>query len=163
MGIHDPKLIIFTSVEEPRGVYYASETAAPLFQAVLNAAVTRYSLPATEQKSAPPVLAEKVRKTTGQETSSVENKNTEATVADVSTPVRTAPMAIHWEGKASDGSFLWKMPSLTGLTPREAFQALSGHKFQFEVLGTGLIRNQVPEEGKIVADGSRIRVQLAEP
>jgi cell division protein FtsI/penicillin-binding protein 2 len=42
----EPKLVILTALDSPRGVYYAAETAAPLFKQVLEVAANRFSIPA---------------------------------------------------------------------------------------------------------------------
>ena len=63
----------------------------------------------------------------------------------------------------SDGGLIWKMPSLKGLSAREAIRALGGHKFQLEVHGSGVVRAQSPDDGKSIADGGTVRLSLTEP
>ncbi|MGZ3697372.1 MAG: PASTA domain-containing protein, partial [Bdellovibrionota bacterium] len=70
---------------------------------------------------------------------------------------------LDWQGSTGSGALVWKMPSLKGLTPREAMVVLKGHPFQVEVRGSGLISTQVPEEGRAVADGEIVRLGLSEP
>ncbi|NBU21553.1 hypothetical protein EBS43_09150, partial [bacterium] len=41
----NPRMVIFTSLIEPKGIYYASETAAPLFREVLASVANRCNLP----------------------------------------------------------------------------------------------------------------------
>ena len=41
----EPKIVVFTSLAEPKGSYYASLTAAPLFKEVLSVVAHHYSLP----------------------------------------------------------------------------------------------------------------------
>jgi PASTA domain len=57
----------------------------------------------------------------------------------------------------------WSMPSLLGLSPREALRAFQGHGFQVEVIGSGVISSQVPEVGKTLVEGDKIRLILNEP
>ncbi len=66
-------------------------------------------------------------------------------------------------GSHPDGKLIWKMPALKGLTPREAMRLLGGHTFQVEVHGVGIIKSQSPEDGKSLAEGETIRLNLAEP
>jgi cell division protein FtsI (penicillin-binding protein 3) len=141
-----PKLVIFVSVEEPRGVYYASDIAAPLFKNIFAAAANRFSLPA--QGTTPSRVLAKTR--------------------SASPPVSdrvgwSLARAMEWQGTALDGSATWKMPSLVGLTPREAIRVLQGHKFRLQVHGVGVIQSQAPEQGKVIADGSLVRLTLSEP
>jgi hypothetical protein len=57
----------------------------------------------------------------------------------------------------------WNMPSLIGLSPREALRAFKGHGFHVEVTGSGVISSQVPEAGKTLVEGDKIRLILNEP
>jgi cell division protein FtsI (penicillin-binding protein 3) len=176
----EPKIAIFTSVDEPRGVYYASETAAPLFREVLNAVANRFSLPT--HGNVPPVVAaveEDAKRALG-DSDPGKSKSIEVQPAEV--PVEVSQFeeederplvishaqaehsrSVEVEGPDGSNRFLWKMPSLRGLTPREAIHALSGHHFQLEIRGTGLVQIQFPEEGRILADGDTVRLRLAEP
>jgi hypothetical protein len=52
---------------------------------------------------------------------------------------------------------------LAGLTPREAIQALKGHRFKLELHGAGVVQSQSPEPGKPLPDGGSIRLNLGEP
>ncbi len=145
----DPKIVIFTALDEPRGVYYASETAAPLFRQVLNAVAGRFSLPSQ-------TLAENM------EPAKQPQEVLNTTQAHPVTPQATLE-ALEWQGAAPSGELMWAMPALQGLTPREALQALQGHKFQIEILGKGLIKTQTPESGKRVSENETIRLTLESP
>lgn len=169
-----PNLVIFASIDEPKGVYYAGETAAPLFREVLNAAVTRFSIPATAPRGA--ALAKNAKDHKGRSTAgSLLAKAQAASSARVVSP---GPNELHDriqlslakvvdpvepQGKTTEGASLWKMPSLQGLTAREAIQTLQGHRFHVEMHGIGVVKTQAPEDGKIIADGSKIRLTLTEP
>ena len=150
----EPKIVVFTALDEPKGIYFASETAAPLFHDVLNAVATRFSIP--EQ----PVLAS---------TRQDKLKMTQAKAVGAPTsPVSDAPEilksdSLQWSGTTPAGSMIWKMPTLHGLTAREAMEVLQGHSFKLEVHGDGVVRAQSPEEGKPLAEGEVVRLSLGEP
>lgn len=169
----EPKIAIFTEIDEPHGVYYASETAAPLFREVLNAVANRFGIPTQGNV---PVLA------SAKDLSKGKSKGKERDLPEPETPPVVLPadtaveevdasdsvavtqaQALKWQGSSGNGRFLWKMPSLRGLTPREAIQALKGHHFQLEIHGQGLITTQSPEEGKVLVDGDTVKLTLAEP
>ncbi len=189
----EPRLVIYTAVDSPRGVYYASETAAPLFRGILAAAVNRYSIPATV---APPVLAKKDGKN-GELTDRLNTSLAKVTAPNVTTqgpvlervpattegPAATdqtanagkadavsgagasegdAEAALRWDGSTPDGSPLWKMPDLRGLTAREAIQVLKGHRFKLEVHGAGVVKSQLPQEGKTLAEGDLVKLNLGD-
>jgi cell division protein FtsI (penicillin-binding protein 3) len=152
----EPKLVIFVSLDEPaRGSYYAADTAAPLFSAVLNATANRFSLPGTDGGK-PRLMA-----ATAAKRGATDRIHLPSAKAIPVPAIMAAPLS--WQGTAADGGLVWKMPPLVGLTAREAIRALQGHRFQLEVHGAGLVRAQAPEEGKAIADGGVIRLNLAEP
>ena len=149
-----PKLVIFTSIDEPQGLYFASETAAPLFRAVLNAAATRFSLPGSG--SAPSRLASFNASYRKLEKPADETKDhIQWTAAAVDTQMK-------WEGNDSAGGLIWKMPGLQGLSAREAFRTLKGHHFSVEVHGIGLVKSQTPGEGSTITDGGTVHLSLEE-
>ncbi len=145
----EPKIVIFAGLNEPRGSYYASETAAPLFSAVLNAVATRFSLPA-------------MTASTPHAQFSPMNDQIQWSLAKTTEPNRNES-EIQWQGTTPEGGEIWKMPTLHNFTAREALRTLQGHKFQLEIHGSGLVRAQVPEPGKPIADGTTIRLILAGP
>lgn len=153
----EPKLVIFAALDDPRGVYYASETAAPLFKAVLSAATNRFSmpprgLPQTDgtklagAKPIPPVISDRLA---------------------VSLAKANAP-ELNWTGLTPKGEMIWKMPSLTGLSPREAIEALEQNgggqaRFNVEMDGQGVVRKQLPEAGKTLTSGNTVKLILGDP
>jgi hypothetical protein len=54
------------------------------------------------------------------------------------------------------------MPTLVGFSSREAVRALQGHRFQLEITGSGWVKAQNPESGRMIRDGSTVRLQLAD-
>lgn len=166
----DPKIVIFTAIDDPRGVYYASETAAPLFREVLNAVANRFGLP-TQGITVPAKVLARARPIGDAPTMDArvepapEPRPSAApvAVADHIAVTQAHPVPLRWQGTTATGGFLWKMPPLRGLTPREAIQVLSGHHFSLEVHGSGVVATQSPESGRLLADGDTVRLTLVEP
>lgn len=129
----EPKVVIFTSLSEPKGVYFASQTAAPLFKEVLASVANRCGLPI---RVSSPVLA-----------STDQVKLSQA-----------APLPVVDNSKDPN-----LMPSLKGLSPREVFPLFRGRNFRIEVEGVGVVSSQVPAAGKSLAEGDVIRLILSEP
>jgi cell division protein FtsI (penicillin-binding protein 3) len=164
----DPRLVIFTSIQEPKGIYYASETAAPLFRNVLRAAVNRFSIPGEPTLMTPPILAEK----------RVKEIKKQVTV-EQAPPNEDARDAIARAIEESDRKWSQKMgntdrdvalpaeenrmPQLAGLTSREALKLLNSHKYRFEIRGEGVVIQQDPAAGDLLQEGERIRIELGEP
>jgi cell division protein FtsI (penicillin-binding protein 3) len=147
----EPRLVVYTALDEPRGSYYATDTAAPLFRGVMTAAAGRFSLPA----ETPPVVATAKPVV-------LQDKLRTSLAKVVSPPVADDPK-LEWNGVSPKGELTWKMPELAGLTPREAMVLLKGRKFQIEIRGTGLVKTQYPEAGRSLAEGTAVKLQLAEP
>lgn len=143
----EPKIVVFASLSELKGVYYASQTAAPLFKEVFSSAANRCSLPI--RIDTPKVLAEQSFRDNLKLSQSAPNS-----IAEVQT-LQQAELG------QEDSHFV--MPILKGLTPRETFGILKGHRFQIEIHGKGIVSNQSPEPGKRIAEGDSIRLILTEP
>ncbi len=141
MPIHvEPKIVIFASVDEPRGAYYASETAAPLFREVLNAVANRFSMPTRGDF--------KIAQTPGSDRVSTSSAH---------------PVDIKQIPAFSPGAPLSPlMPSLKGLTAREVLRVLEGRKIHLELRGVGRVLTQNPLENSSLSDGETVRVQLTE-
>jgi len=161
----EPRVVIFTSIDEPHGIYYASDTAAPLFREVLNAVASRFGIPA--KVDARKLASDRITLTHA-------HPVPVATALPSAAPEPVAPVVgplpeaasgapLDWEGLTGEGSAIYRMPRLIGLDPREALQALRGHGFQIELHGSGVVSSQTPEDGRPVAEGERVRLTLIEP
>jgi cell division protein FtsI (penicillin-binding protein 3) len=143
----EPRLVIFAALDGPKGVYYASETAAPLFQKVLQAVVNRFSIPATEKiQSASHLMAEQAPAAAPASQASQDNK-------DLIPIAQAHPEAVD----------PWRMPSVMGLSAREALRVLAGRPFDVDLQGEGVVRAQVPSPGETVAGRTQIRLSLGSP
>ncbi len=144
----EPKIVVFTMLDEPKNIYYASETAAPLFREVMNAVVTRFGIPSTRPSENK--LAQAMKPKTDRV------KTTQAH------PVSVAPEKLEAITPGADGKVNWVMPNLQGLTLREALNALKGSHFDMQVHGNGLIKKQWPEIGHKLSEGDRIELRLSD-
>ena len=165
MGV-EPRIAVLTLIDEPRGVYYASETAAPLFRSVLSAVANRFSLPPknladvhTDEHQ--PLIARVPMAKPSK--AAVLQDQLQYSLAKVTEPVDRKP---EWEGLSPQGEMVWKMPLLTGLTSREAMEALQvsgAAKFQVEIQGSGIVRSQSPDPGATLSSNGTIKLLLGEP
>lgn len=164
----DPKLVIYTQLDGPQGVYYASATAAPLFQKVLAVVANRFGLPANPKML---LAAHPVAHPSGASSSLPVLDQLSMTQAAVSpelapavpTPeIKPAPGPAVWEG-ANEGKILgWKMPTLKGFSAREVLQSLEGKDVKLKMLGFGNVKEQYPSPGAFVRPGERISLRLGE-
>ncbi len=161
------KIVILTLLDEPKGVYYASETAAPLFSEVLNSVVTRFAIPHQVPIENP--IGEQPNRLADQ---SARGKRT-PTAADIrqtmdrlntssamAIPAPEAAKRIEIFSSSTEGKTYWKMPDLRQLTAREALNSLKGHDFKVEISGSGLVGSQSPAPDSKIAEGDSIRLRL---
>ncbi len=153
----DPKIVIFTSLDEPKGVYFAAETAAPLFHDVLSAVATRFGLP---EQTLPQPESKRTLASKGKSQDQLKLSQAKSIPAPV---LAQKPETLELEGANATGTMIWKMPALRGLTAREAMEVLQGHQFRLEVHGDGVVRSQSPEEGKPLSEGELVRLSLGDP
>ncbi|OFZ78727.1 MAG: hypothetical protein A2583_08260 [Bdellovibrionales bacterium RIFOXYD1_FULL_53_11] len=150
----EPRIVIYTNLEGPRGVYYASETAAPLFRSVLVAAINRFGLPGAVPLASAglPEINDKL-------------KTSLAKVIPHPEPGSATgkPSELAWVSTSDNGTVVWKMPKLRGLDFREAVRKLSGHDFRIETHGFGVVKAQSPDEGSVISDGGLVRLTMGEP
>ncbi|MFZ9594494.1 MAG: penicillin-binding transpeptidase domain-containing protein [Bdellovibrionia bacterium] len=171
----DSSLVIFTALNEPKGVYYASETAVPLFKEVLSALIHRYSLPAEHE----PELSVKPVKLASASLSALRSSGgmtqdelhwTQASVQQASLTKgdslslggslpRVVPVPQTEDVKLSQ----WVMPDLQGLSPKEVLEVLQGYPFALEMKGMGMVASQTPMAGQRLSKRSRVRLVFSEP
>ncbi|MEN9722550.1 MAG: hypothetical protein RJB38_536 [Pseudomonadota bacterium] len=168
----DPKLVIYTALDGPQGIYYASETAAPLFRQVLAAVVNRYSMPSDPLLLHQKTLASSEASLKGDEVAMSQAQAeppilraptpSGSSAGEVSLPPQeSAPVLVGQE--PGDFALPRKMPNVHGLTAREALRSLQGFPHEIEMEGRGVVRSQHPEPGKAVAERMTIRLSLAAP
>lgn len=138
---------ILTWLDHPQGIYYASETAAPLFSEVMRHVANRFSIPATESVSVPLVQ----NNTREPSTQTVELERSSAQVAEES--IRSI-QEVNTDHPV--------MPRLLGLTPQEAMLALRPFRPQVQIKGFGLIQKQEPEAGNLLSPKVKVTLTLGE-
>jgi cell division protein FtsI/penicillin-binding protein 2 len=133
-----PALAILVAIDEPRnGPYYGGTVAAPVFQKIASAALRHLAVPRTINPIAPVVIAN------------------DATLVARSVPVQPAvqPAALSIDGQPV-------MPSVIGLSAREAMRILSKAKLSLDMRGDGVVVSQSPEPGMPIAPGDVSVIQL---
>jgi cell division protein FtsI (penicillin-binding protein 3) len=155
------KIVVLASINEPHGVYYASETAAPLFREVLGSVVRHYSIPASFPDKSVPEMQKNgvILSNFKEETLRVSDRmklSQSAPGFGEGTRLPELPKTADEEGK-------WVMPSLVGLTQRESIQILHGHGFHLEMKGLGVVSTQRPLAGKKLGEKDTVRLFFSEP
>jgi membrane peptidoglycan carboxypeptidase len=152
VGVKQP-ITILTLLDNPRGVYYAGQTAAPLFSTVLKQVVSRFSIPTTEKIRIPLVESTPspapVRPVQDADTVQVAQSS-----AEIIEQSLESTKEVNLDHPV--------MPSVIGLTPQEAMRALRPFLPKVQVHGFGLIRKQSPESGSMIAKGLDVTLHLGE-
>ncbi|MEO6222337.1 MAG: penicillin-binding transpeptidase domain-containing protein [Vicinamibacterales bacterium] len=133
-----PALAILVVIDHPRnGPYYGGVVAAPVFQRIAAGALRHLAVPRSINPIAPVIIS------------------ADATLVARSGSALPAvqPTALSLEGQPV-------MPSVTGLSGREAMQILSKAGLIVHLIGQGLVVAQSPEPGTPVAAGDIGVLQL---
>ena len=146
-------------LDEPRPVYYAGETAAPLFREVLNAVVTRFAIPSTEPMA--PTLARKEKGSHGEMAGRTESVSTSQASALAGAPSLEKAERLELLGLGPDGKKTWKMPNLKGTTLVEALDSLAGAPLRMKAEGNGTVIEQSPAPGEKVREAELVHLKLA--
>jgi cell division protein FtsI/penicillin-binding protein 2 len=126
-----PALAILVVIDHPRrGPYYGGVVAAPVFQKIAAAALRHLAIPRTINPIAPVIIA------------------ADATL--LARPVNPEP-EVQAAALDIDGQLI--MPSVTGLSTREATRLLSKAGLFVQVSGQGVVVSQVPEPGAPIRAG----------
>lgn len=151
----DPKIVIYTLIDRPQGRYYASETAAPLFQEVFKAVANRFRFPSRLDKgeeSAPLAKSQPVQKSPP-----VLSRRNVLRLAQFKEEPKTV---FQWKSKTQDGQEVWKVPDLRGLSAREILKIVKNHEFELKLMGFGTVKNQLPLPGAVIKDGQTLKLTL---
>ncbi len=143
---------VLALLDHPRGIYYAGDTAAPLFSRVLKQVVSRFSIPATEKVFIPLVEGTpSPHRDLATEQESIQVAKSSAEIAEASIESTEALNIDHPV-----------MPSMIGLTPQEAIRALKPFSPVVQIKGFGLIKKQVPDSGATISKNVRVTLILEE-
>ncbi len=145
-------IVILALLDHPKGIYYAGETAAPLFSNVLKQTVSRFSIPTTEKLNDPMPLAKVEPKT--------ETKQDQSVIKIAQSSAEITEQSIESTKEVNIDHPV--MPSIIGLTPQEAIRALKPFAPQVQIHGFGLIRKQIPEKGALISQSVKVSLYLEE-
>ena len=138
-----PRIVLVVTVDEPRGQYFASEVAAPIFSRILARAMAILEVPpdgseVPAPREAPPIV-----------------------VADRAPVFADGVVAASFSRPESDRP-LTQMPDLTGMPARRAIAELSRRGVAAELSGSGFVVSQTPASGASVLPGMTCRLHLSE-
>lgn len=145
----DPKLVILTKLEDPKGLYYGGRTAAPLSRSIVEAIL---AAPGNDYLGGeqPRSIRERLDWSPGPESN-------EGAVGSATSPFRLVSDDLGstgLEGAASTARLV--LPDLTGLEVRAAVSRLHHLGLHIELKAIGTVSTQAPTPGTRVVPGATI-------
>jgi cell division protein FtsI (penicillin-binding protein 3) len=150
VGVKQP-VTVLAFFDNPKGIYYGGETAAPLFSQVLQSVTSRFSIPSTEKMEVPAELTAAPSKPDKEQVEMVQSS---------AEPVVTSAQSMASIKEVNIDHPV--MPSVVGLTPQEAIRALRPFSPSVQIHGFGVIRKQLPESGAILQPNVKVSLYLEE-
>ncbi|MGE0632852.1 MAG: penicillin-binding protein [Pseudobdellovibrionaceae bacterium] len=136
---HDPKYVVYISVDNPKKGYYSSQVAAPVFSRVAGYAVRKAGVP-------PMILSEQNVIQARNEVKRPAAVKLSGTTKELIDSYKTAPVEV--------------VPDLYSLSAREVIRKLRGTPLRVQVKGKGLVLYQIPSAGEPVPADKQITVVL---
>ena len=179
----DPELVCLVVVDEPSGVFYGSQVAAPIFKAVMSD-VLRYmgiapsEIANSESENEEQILVQVPNLVNLDTASAVEKLRALGLTAEVvgdgqlvteQTPSASSKLysgstvALHTGGvDTRDGATQVTVPSLHGKRLAEVAELLSSLGLTMSAEGSGVAYGQSPSAGSVVESGATIQVCFSE-
>jgi cell division protein FtsI (penicillin-binding protein 3) len=146
-----PKLVALVLLDEPQKKFYAGETAAPAFREIMQACLLREKVPPADSAMRTQQLANRaaIETLVVDEAKPKQNLSPTLNVALSDIP-QTNP-------ERNDKSQI-RLPNLQGLSVREALRTVGSEPIQFEIIGSGTLKEQVPPSGQWLNAGSKVKL-----
>jgi len=138
-----PRIVLVVTVDEPRGQYFASEVAAPVFSRILARAMAILEVPPDGAEVPAPPAAPPI-------------------VIARRAPVFASGVVAASLGRSPASSPISQMPDLSGLPARRAIAELSRRGLAAELSGSGFVVSQTPPSGTSIVPGMTCRLRLSE-
>jgi cell division protein FtsI (penicillin-binding protein 3) len=138
-----PRIVLVVTVDEPRGQYFASEVAAPIFSRILARAMAILEVPpdggeVPAPKAPPPIVVAQ------------------------RAPVFASGVVPAALVRSPESEPMSRMPDLAGLPARRAIAELSRRGVAAEISGSGFVVAQTPASGSAILPGMTCRIRLSE-
>ncbi|HEU4827915.1 MAG TPA: penicillin-binding transpeptidase domain-containing protein [Gemmatimonadales bacterium] len=145
-----PELVIIVSIDEPKGAYYGSQTAAPLTRDILTEAIASRNQALDFDQ-----LATR---------DSTRRNGSPAPRAEPAKPRRTPVIAVSWPlAKDLSAREVRPVPDVSGQPARTAIARLHAEGFRVAVEGLGNVASTVPSAGSAVRTGETITIHAEAP
>ncbi|MEW6616300.1 MAG: penicillin-binding transpeptidase domain-containing protein [Thermodesulfobacteriota bacterium] len=148
----DPNVAILVLIDEPRGLFYGGDVAAPVFKKVAEETLHYMGvLPSkvvAQDNHTPSEVLSKLKKSDGLKKDAAIKE--EGTVKSSTESVR-------------DKSEKFVMPDFTGMSIRQILRVIHDSKIDIRIIGSGRAVEQSLKPGSIVNDGEKCWVKFQQP
>lgn len=144
-----PKLVALVVIDEPQKHYYAGETAAPTFKEVMRSSLLREQVPPTDHHARIQQVANR---------SVIQNLGTDRPQKLSSAGPTPNPSSL-----AVNEHHQIRLPDLKGLTVRETLRALGEQPLDVEIIGSGILKEQIPGPEQWLEPKSKLRLVFHQP
>ncbi len=142
-----PRLVVAVVVDEPKGIYYGGDVAAPVFAAVMAESLRLRGVPPVRTEQTAPVLTADL---------SIGAR------ASGKTPMLVVPASSRGAERLDDPAE-GTVPDLSGLSARDAVRALARAGLAARLSGSGFVVTQEPPAGTPATRGGVCLVALGPP
>ena len=160
----DPRVVLVVTIDEPRGQYFASEVAAPVFGRILARMLPMLGVPPSGSvvpvPAAPPQQIAQQRPVFAPgvvpAALPVVPSATAGVVSSALPGISSSALPRRARPEAPD-----RMPDLIGLPARVAVAELSRRGIGAKLTGSGFVVSQSPDSGSPIGPGNSCRLQLS--
>jgi len=136
----NPKLVALVLLDEPQKKYLAGETAAPAFREVMRASLLR----------------ERVTPNVKHELATANRNSVDKLVKDEKS-LKVSAVAKDIEIGRNDQAQI-RLPNMTGMTVREVLKIVSREQLDFEIIGSGVLRDQIPAANQWLQPDAHVKL-----
>ena len=150
----DPRFVMLVMLDEPKNEKWGSEAAAPIFSAIGREILRYLDVPPRDVAPMPIVTA-----------GAADGAAARAAIDQTEAPPAHDPgsaSALAVDPSETDAATP-AMPDLRGKPLRQALALLGTFRVDVELVGSGVVVQQVPSAGASLADDARVRLTLARP
>ncbi|HWQ88765.1 MAG TPA: penicillin-binding transpeptidase domain-containing protein [Desulfitobacteriaceae bacterium] len=134
--VENPKIAVLVVLDSPQGIIHqGGQLAAPRAKNIIEKSLQYFGVPVAE------------------------DTKSSVSISSAVPTVRPAPKQIIPERTPAAGEVV--VPDLTGLTMRQAGEKLSANGLHYDFSGNGLVSEQIPAGGKVVAKGTAVEVKFS--
>jgi len=152
----DPQIAIVVIVDEPKGLYYGGEVAAPVFKRVAEQILHAKAVPPDSPRTSPNVVSTPEKQPAAKPREPKPKAKSEFKVVE-------AALSVPYRGESQSviGFGALVVPDFSGQSLRQATEAIRQMGLTSKTTGSGRVVGQSPPAGARVRPGARIELSLS--